>query len=66
MFLSWKDVRKNVKNGKQDTNAEAEELAADDENVDKQVKSKKMKVSPLGSDYRFISLGIYSPPSPQS
>jgi hypothetical protein len=42
MFLSWKDVRKNVK--KNDSNAQAEELAADDENVDKQVKTKKMKV----------------------
>jgi hypothetical protein len=44
MFLSWKDVRKNVKSGKQDQNAEAEELAADDESGEKQGKSKKMKV----------------------
>lgn len=43
MFLSWKDVRKNVK-GNKDSNVDAEELAADDDHIEKQSKVKKMKV----------------------
>ena len=39
-------MRKNVKGGNKDSNAEAEELAAaeEDENLEKQSKVKKMKV----------------------